>query len=101
MRRRTVQQKIRSFVSVLRSGHVTPFDRGKTKSANFTKNWNRFEECSVFANGKCLLSRLRGEKLRCKFLARKMCKTHRQFQCYEGDVTFVSVSLSHRAHLTK
>ena len=41
-----MQPEIRSFVSVLRSP-VTPFDRGKTKSANFTKNANCFEECSV------------------------------------------------------
>ena len=57
MRRRAVQPKIRSLVSVLRSP-VTPFDRGKTiaKSANFTKNANCFEECNVFGNGKCELS---------------------------------------------
>ena len=50
MRRRTVQPKIRSLVSVLRSP-VTPFDRGKkiAKSANFTKNANCFEECNVLA----------------------------------------------------
>ena len=41
MRRRTVQPKIRSLVSVLRSP-FTPFDRGKliAKSASFTKNAN-------------------------------------------------------------
>ena len=40
-----------SFVSVLRSP-VTPFDRRKTKNANF------FEERNVFGNGKCELSTL-------------------------------------------
>ena len=55
MKRRTVQPEIRSFVSVPRSP-VKPFDRGKTKSANFTKNRNCFEECNVFGNGKCELS---------------------------------------------
>ena len=36
--------------------HAINFDRGKTKSANFTKNGNCFEECNVFGNGKCELS---------------------------------------------
>ena len=78
-----------SIVSVLRSP-VTPFDRSKTKNANC------FEERNIFGNRKCELSPSRGEKLRCKFLARKSakifantkvqifgkerCKTHRQFQ---------------------
>ena len=48
-------RKFDRFVSVLRSP-VTPFDRGKTKSANFTKNGNCFEECNVLGNGKCELS---------------------------------------------
>ena len=42
MRRRTVQPEIWSVVSVLRSPAMQPFDRGKTKSANFTKNGNCF-----------------------------------------------------------
>ena len=50
-----MQPEIRSYVSVLRSP-VMPFDRGKTKSANFTKNANCFEECNVFGNGKCEVS---------------------------------------------
>ena len=87
---------------VLRSP-VMPFDRSKTKNANC------FEERNGFGNGKCELSALQeGEKLRCKFLARKSaklfakvqffgkerCKIHRQFQRYLGDVTSVSLSLS-------
>ena len=55
MRRRTVQQEIRSFVSVLQIP-VTPFDRGKTRSANFTKNGKCFEECNAFGKGKFELS---------------------------------------------
>ena len=43
-----MQPEIRSFVSVPRSP-VTPFDRGKTKSANFMKNRNCFKECNVWA----------------------------------------------------
>ena len=43
-----MQPEIRSLVSVLRSP-VTPFDRGKMKSANFTKNAYYFEECNVLA----------------------------------------------------
>ena len=49
--RRTVQPKIRLFVSVLRSP-VTPFDRSKTKNANCLK------ERIVFGNRKCGLSAL-------------------------------------------
>ena len=54
MRKTTVHPTVQPLVSVLRSP-VKPFDRGKTiaKSANFTKNANCFEECSVFGNGKC------------------------------------------------
>ena len=44
-----------SIVALPRSP-VTPFDRGKTKSGNFTKNRNCFKECNVFGNGKCELS---------------------------------------------
>ena len=89
--RRTVQPKIRSFVSVLRS-RVTPFDRSKMKDANC------FAECIVFGNGKCELSAIQEGRKTCKFLARKSaklfantkvhifgkekCKTHRQFQSY-------------------
>ena len=56
-----MQPEIRSFVSVLRSP-VTPFDRGKTKSVNFTKYGNCFEECNVFGNGKCELSAIQKGK---------------------------------------
>ena len=75
MRRRTVQPEIRSFVSVLRSP-VTRIDRGKTKSASFTKNGNSFEERNVFGmKRKVWTSRhFRGEKLRGKILARKSAK---------------------------
>ena len=45
-----MQPEIQSFVLLLRTP-VTPFD-----SANFTKNWNCFEEFNVFGNGKCELS---------------------------------------------
>ena len=95
--------EIRSFVSVLRSP-VTPFDRSKTKNANC------FKECNVFGSGKCELSAIQDGRKRCKFLARKsaklfantkvpifgkeMCKTHRQFQRYYGDVTSVSLWIS-------
>ena len=82
MRRRTVQPEIRSFVSVPRSP-VKPFDRGKTKSANFTKNRNCFEECNVFGNGKCELSAInifkRGET-KVQIFGKEKCKTHRQVQ---------------------
>ena len=71
MRRTTLKREIRSVVSVLRSHATQPFDRGKTKSANFTKNGNCFEECNVLGNGKCELSPI---ELRCKFLARKSAK---------------------------
>ena len=86
----TLQLEIWSFVLLLRFP-ITLFD-----SANFMKNANRFEECNVFGKGKCEISaHSRGEKLRCKFLAKKSaklvantkvqifgrekCKTHRQF----------------------
>ena len=67
MRRRTVHPEIRSFVSVLRSP-LTPFDRSKTKDANF------FEKCNVFGNGKCELSAIQVGRKRCTFLARKSAK---------------------------
>ena len=44
-----MQPDIRSLVLLLRYP-VTSFD-----SANFAKNVNCFEECSVFGNGKCEL----------------------------------------------
>ena len=56
MRRRTAQPEIRSLVTVLWIPLTQPFDRGKTKSANFTKNGNCFEEHNVLGNGKCELS---------------------------------------------
>ena len=52
-----VQPEILSFFfSVLRSPVTKPIDRGKMKSANFTKNGNYFEEFNVLGNGKCELS---------------------------------------------
>ena len=51
-----MQPEIRSFVSVLGYPVTQPFDRGKTKSANFTKIRNCFEECNVLGNGTCELS---------------------------------------------
>ena len=44
MRRRTVQPIVCFGAWTPSHG---PFDRGKTKSANFTKNGNCFEECNV------------------------------------------------------
>ena len=91
MRRRTVQPEIQSFVSVFRSP-FTPFERRKTKNANC------FEERNDFGNGNVNSAPSKGEKLRCKFLARKRaklfantkmqifgkerCKIHRQFERY-------------------
>ena len=82
MRRRTVQPKNRSFVSVLRSS-ATLFDRTNTiaKIANFTKNAKCFEECNVFGNRKCeLKKKQRGEK-DMQIFGKEKCKTLRQFQC--------------------
>ena len=98
MRRTTLKPEIRSFVSVLRFPVTQPFDRGKTKSANFTKNGNCFEECNVLGNGKCELSAIQEGKTKVQIFGKEKCKTHRQFQRYYGDVTSVSLSLSHLAH---
>ena len=70
-----MQQKIRSFVSVLPSP-VTPFDRSETKDANC------FEEWSVLATESVNSAPFKREKevqisspiLSCKFLARKSAK---------------------------
>ena len=105
----------------------TPFDSAK--------NANCFERCNVFGSGKCELSTIQarggggGVDWGANFLAKKSaklfanakvhvfgkekCKTHRQFQRDNGDVTSVSLSLSlslslsvslslsHRVYLTQ
>ena len=52
------------FFLVLRplSGHLTEAKR---------RIGSCFEECTFFGNGKCELSAIQGEKLRCNYLARK------------------------------
>ena len=118
MRRRTVQPKIRSFVSLLRSP-VTPFDGGKTiaKSANFTKNANWTFLATESVNSAPFK---RGET-KVQIFGKAKCKTLRQFQRFGKEsanffanfsatkVTSLPsislslslyLSLSHRAHLT-
>ena len=75
MRRRTVQSKVRSFVSVLQSP-VTPFDRSKTKKGNCS-------ESATFGNGRCEWTQphSRGEKLRCNFLAGKSAQSSPILRC--------------------
>ena len=65
-----MQPEIRSFLSVLRSP-VTPFDRSKTKNANY------FEECNVFLATESVNSApfKRGES-KVQSLARKSAKLY-------------------------
>ena len=106
-----MQLEIRSFVSVLRSPSLS---RHLTEA---TKNAKSFEECNVFGTESVNSSLFkrgvqeRGENVwqgKCKTLrqyygahfGKEMCKTHRQFQRYQGDVTSVSLSLSFSLYLS-
>ena len=53
---RNLTHKVFFLFPMLKSPVTQPFDRGKTKKANFTKNGDGFEECNVLGNGKRELS---------------------------------------------
>ena len=86
-----VQSEIRSFVSVLRS-HVTPFDRGKVKSAILQTMGTVAKSETFLATVSAYSAPLRGGggggKLRCKFwhgtkvkiFDKEKCKIPRQFE---------------------
>ena len=103
MRGKTVQPEIRSFVPVLRSPVMQPFDSGKTKSANFTNNVNCFEENNVLGNGKCELSAVpKTGETKVHIFGKEKCETHRQFQRYYLKVTsLLAVSFSHTERISR
>ena len=67
-----VQPEIRSFVLLLRSP-VTPFD-----SANFTKNANCFEECSVLATESVNSAPFKRGETKMQIFGKEKSKTLRQ-----------------------
>ena len=83
MRRRTVQPKIRSFVSVLRSP-VTPFDRGKRSSrVRILRRMRTVSKSATFLATESMNSApfKRGET-KVQFFVKdpEKCKTFRQIQ---------------------